>query len=211
MISNIHAIILLAIPVITVTAVIATNCKQSGPPPVFAQRIKYLSPFAVLGLLSALLIRLNGTPVSEWVVPALCNMLILVRCISLKIVRNGTATLSGASLLLCLSFGYMTDVDYTTTPEQSLAVVAANQATYLKNARKQLLQLRSDDTEEYSEISVATLEPRVTPTFAEGARVLKLWHTPFTRLHYIQRFRQDLWFPGGAISQGSQHLFLREQ
>lgn len=166
------------------------------------------APLFALGLVSSLLMSLDGIPLTEWVLPTVVLLCVGVLCKSERRFTSAAVTMFIAATALTGSFLYLISHGYTAAPDRSLSVARVRQKAKIQAAGGALRNRFSADAE-LRPGPVAWLLGDPGFNEVEVVRAERLWHTPITRLYRLQRDRKTLWCPGGNVEQAIRGLSLQ--
>jgi hypothetical protein len=201
----VHLLLLAAAPLIAFVFIV---CAPGRSQHSLWKMLSATVPFLVLGLLSTLSRSIAGAPVIEWVLPALCVLLVGAFCESERLFARAHGCLLPVAVALCANFMFLVRHDYTANPRSATRLNAARRNAVQLAAGKALRDNYRDE-ESYPAQSVDRFLHDSRLTSVAETDVRREWHTPFTRLYRVARHRAMLWYPGGSVGEASRQLMFR--
>lgn len=219
MISCLHGIVLLLLPVATVVV-----CVRFWRRPCLVR----LGLAAALGLLLAFVgmtfaggWHVTGAPFTQWVIPALCATAVILGVSHRGVVVGACTVVAAAMWLLLLSHAELANrPDYTantrlyvfldrwrgdvrakTVRHLERAAVAAGDRSYRAGWLVQEVPVAATWRTLWAIRQQACHRAIVTPE----------WHTWASGLHHIDMSHIDLWYPGGPLGSAARAIEWRER
>jgi hypothetical protein len=218
MAGNLHAIALIAIPLITVAACVRFRQRALRQGRVLGA----IFGGSVLSLLAGILSShacSAGQPLTQWLIPGVC-FAATVALVRRAAVRDPWA-LALLTLMFLLSFHYSHIVHgptYVGSPDFG-RVLEARAAAELQQAAQVLQKLGAKDDAAYPQgwlREAAFVSSH--PTEFEGVafewaevRVAPLWHSILTRLYLRNTTVVAMWYPGGRLRDAAGKLRYRDK
>lgn len=155
-----------------------------------------------------MLLLVQGTPLLEWLLPAL-GAAVSVACIpNLKMARGMACGMFVAAIVLCFSFVGLVTTDYSTATALRQSLVSTVNAVAIKKVARQLSN-EHDPLASFPAGPVENIDPKLSRNEVSVLKTRRLWHTCFTRLHELHKQPAAVWYPGGTIQSAVAHLEVR--
>lgn len=219
MLVDLHAILLLLIPVATIVGLLlARRRRPAAPQLLVAIAIAALAMIVTVGVNTHMC--LEGLPRSQWIIAGLCLLSVLALVNSRPRRRLAAALLFVGMLGLSCHF---TDVVHDRNWTGNPGWLGTDRA-WLRSVQDavdaDVLAAESELTADSNDYPAGWL--RDLPLYAAitdvvgdrvpARRVIHpVWHSWLTGLYRRTGVTQDLWYPGGPPSQGLRHLELRDR
>ena len=169
-------------------------------------------PVVILApLLNAHLCR-AGLPFTQWLIPAMCIVLVgtFTRVIWLR--RVVVVVLMLAALQLSFHFTSLVHMKgYTGNPSSGEGVGRV----YLRVLREDLVDSGLDTLQQFPSgwlrdiVDEELEEHEIFEHLRSLGNISHLWHTWFTRIYRVTSTPADVWYPGGVLADSLEHIELR--
>jgi hypothetical protein len=166
-----------------------------------------VAPVLAWGGFTQMLLNMNGRPLGEWVFPATATA-VLAACVPNRRVRFiGCAGCFATALMLSGEFMVLIQSGYTTEASALKAMTFVANAVTVSRARA-VVEAR---TVTEGAIPVGKIERDLDdrPLETKVASLVRLWHTPWTRLQRIEWEEGSLWSTGEKV-QGKPVVEIRD-
>ena len=169
-----------------------------------------ITPVIMLGVITSMLLRINGTPTVEWALPAICILLLGMFGNSKRDYNRVLILMYCFSLMLCLNFLILTHNDYTSDPERTIAVYDTQKFVLLRKAKNALIRKKRLDINLIeAPVSRHIDNMNVDEYCIKSTTTVKEWHSFITRLYRVSRTDNIIWHRGGKVMESGENLELR--
>lgn len=159
----------------------------------------------------------EGTPLTQWIVPATCLWCVLVFFESKTCRRVCAVLLVGIMFTLsCHYSDVVHEPEWTGNPRARSLAVRVSFESKCQAVGEKLLVLGDELSPSYEagwlrDLPIARRldEELAQRPFRESATTV--WHTWFTRIYRREKTEQDYWYPGGLISEAAERIELRDR
>lgn len=168
-------------------------------------------PVLVIGGVCSLLLLQGRKPVAEWLLPLAGVLLIGWRCRRGTVFRGARIIAPLVAAVLVLHFLFVAHAKGVTNAPQELERISMLHQQIALDAARQALKSGLDPNAVLPAGPIRTILPEVTldaEQFLVG-RARAEWHTWFTGLYRVERFRGRVWCPGGPAGQAIANLEVR--
>jgi hypothetical protein len=155
-----------------------------------------VAPVLVLGTAASLLLNVHGAPFAEWLLPAVATVVIATFVPNTRARYLTCLACFVAAAALCYDFLEITQWGYTTNPSVlKLLSIHENGGAMSRGTAVVESRISPDGN-----IPMGRIERDLNgvPLEARIPTLVRLWHTPWTRLYLIK------WEPGSIWSTGEQ-------
>ena len=202
MLANVHAIAVLATLVVPAMLFLYRPGYVTRP---LRSWIGFAFAIAVIGL-CCLLLLMYGVPIAEWLFPLFSMLLATLFVTSDRLFNLLRWGLLLSTVGLVLSALALRQHGFTSTPPALHEHLVKR--TYLRSVGEELRNLYPDDRE-FSPAPVEEIIPNFERIRQPRVVFKRLWHSGFTRLYVETSTKDVVWYPGGPVAAGSQHLEWR--
>lgn len=171
--------------------------------------IPALTALLVLGFVLQLILGLNGTPKTQWIIPTICLLSIWVSPLPSRTVRTAGLILFVIAMVLSVHFLVLVHLGYTGAPAMALEVNKARQETALFAYAKKLRATYPCNME-FPHGPVGVVFPELGRVSERNITITREWHTFITGLWKVGSQEADIWYPGGILCSGVKHLTVVE-
>jgi hypothetical protein len=201
-------VVLLALSIVLTIAILVYQGGLAKSP---SKRIVVaLCPFFAVGLFSSLGMSIKGLPTVEWMLPGVLTVVLVFFCPNDQVFHRGWLTMLGIMGVLFVSFHLLVSTNsYTADVRRTLHFSESRNKVLLIVARKAIEEKYPSDSV-IQQDTVAHLFNQ--PSFGQTqiVSITDEWHTFFTSLHRLMREPAKVWYPGGEVKVGVQHLEIRK-
>ncbi len=211
-----HALLLLLVP-LTIAALCPFFAKRRRP----GDDVGAATLIAVCTGLAACVINQHlcseGTPLTQWIVPAVCLWCVLTFFESKTCRRVSAVLLVGVMFTLsCHYSDVVHEPEWTGNPRGRSLAVGVKFEFDRQDLAKKLKVFNDESNPTYKAgwlrdlpIARGLHEELAKKPFRESATTL--WYTWFTRIYRREKTEQDYWYPGGLISEAADRIELRDR
>ena len=215
MAGNVHAILLIVFPVATAWA-----CRKFWMRPGLLRLFGAVVAGSFLALFagaSAVVWTYSGQPATQWILPGIC-LVGIIAFVKEETVRTGL-TLVWTLTMFGMCHHYLLLVNgpgYTGNPNIEKRWAAVKRSL-LRSVSNRLATVTSDNSDYpagwLAESSILTKHDKVVDrrslTFSSTI-VSPFWHSWLTGLYRSRSVPQAVWYPGGRLREGRDHLEVRD-
>ncbi len=178
----------------------------------FAMSVFLASPVVILAPLLNLHLCRAGLPFTQWLIPAMCIVLVGTFARVNWLRRVVVVVLMVAAIQLSFHFTSLVHRrGYTGNPSSNDGVRRA----YLHVLREDLVDSGLDTQQQFPSGWLRDIVDEELEVY-EGFEHLRslgnvshLWHTWFTRIYRVTSTPADVWYPGGVLADSLEHIELR--
>lgn len=187
-------------------------CRGRTRPQFEARRLVLAAlPFLMLGLLSRLLLTIDGRPQMEWLLPLFVAVMLTAFLRPGRLYRASWLALFCIAILLsCNYLALLSIAGYTGDPARTVGFNAATNLARMKAAHFKTTTLAFSDRDVPRKL-VEELIGASDLTRCTRLSVSPEWHTSFTGLYRVHREPMVLVFAGGRLPPDLETLFWSEE
>lgn len=178
----------------------------------FAMSVFLALPVVILAPLLTVHLCRAGQPFTQWLIPAMCIVLVGTFTCVTWLRRVVVVVLMVAAIQLSFHFTSLVHrKEYTGNPSSGEGV----RRVYLRVLSEDLVDSGLDTQQQFSPGWLRDIVDEELEVYAifEHLRslgnVLHLWHTWFTRIYGITDVPADVWYPGGVMADSLEQIELR--
>ncbi|MES2790983.1 MAG: hypothetical protein V4719_15330 [Planctomycetota bacterium] len=197
--ASMHAMILLLVGGLSLIAIVVACFAGSRiDKPAAPFRIAEVLPLVLIGLLFSLTLNNNGFPLTEWIIPTIAALFLMLNTAQRRRRFQICMVYSIISIGLCLHFMSLITSHFTAVPERTLSLENLRQRIGVSQA-KRILKDHVNSGGVVQQGSLANLVKRDVPAVAIVS-IQRTWHSWLTRLYRVERHPMQL---GIRQQQGS--------
>ncbi len=213
--ANLHAVALLAMPVLTcITCAVVPRRRPTGRQVTDATVLAGGAIFIVMSITSHLC--LAGNPAMQCLVAGACLWTIVAFVKSKWFRAVASVVLIAAMYALSAHYASLVHDREWVGSGIHLAALEKSKAIQLDMLRSQAQKAGVTDEVEYPAGWLRDLAfgPQLVAPMGQEmpyrGETVCAWHSSFTRLTKVNRITQDYWYPGGRLADAAQHIEHRD-